>query len=96
MPKSKRNKVDNSTTTNNDPLASLYQLDNYEILPLEEKALILMVKMLDNLEEFKELSVNLQTIMEEDTMMETRLLSFFKVLINGIQFEYKQLGCIPW
>ena len=54
-----------------------------------------MVKMLDNLEEFKELSVNLQTIMEEDTMMETRLLSFFKVLINGIQFEYKQLGCIP-
>ena len=95
MPKTRMSKVDNSTTTSNDPLTSLYQLDNDEVFPLEEKALILMVKMLDNLEEFKELSGNLQTIMEEDEILETRLLSFFKVLLNGIQLEYRQLGYMP-
>ena len=95
MPKPKLSKVDNSTTTNNDPLASLYQLDIDEGLPLEENALILMIKMLDNLEEFKELSGNLHTIMEEDEMLETRLIGLFKVLINGIQLEYKHLGYIP-
>lgn len=95
MPKSIMRKVDNSTTTNDDPLASLFQLDTDENYPLEEKALILMIKMLDNLEEFKELSGNLKTIMEEGEMLETRLLSLFKVLINGIQLEYKQLGYMP-
>ena len=87
--------VYNPDKMNSDPLANLFQLESEEIVPLEEKALIMMVKMLDNLEEFKELSGNLQSIMKEDEMLETRLLSFFKVLINGIQLEYKQLGCMP-
>jgi hypothetical protein len=95
MPKLKMSKIDNSTITNNDPLVGLYQLDTDENFPLEEKALIIMVKMLDNLEEFKDLSGNLKTIMEEDEMMETRLLSLFKVLIKGIQLEYNQLGYVP-
>ena len=71
-----------------DPLA-------HEMFPLEQKALLLMVKILDNLEEFKELSGNLQTLMEEGEMLETNLLSLFKVLINGIELEYKQLGYLP-
>ncbi len=87
--------VYNPDKMNSDPLANLFQLESEEIVPLEEKALIMMVKMLDNLEEFKELSGNLQSIMKEDEMLETRLLSFFKVLINGIQLEYKQLGYMP-
>ena len=87
--------VYNPDKMNSDPLANLFQLESEEIVPFEEKALSMMVKMLDNLEEFKELSGNLQSIMKEDEMLETRLLSFFKVLINGIQLEYKQLGCMP-
>ena len=71
-----------------DPLAR-------EGYPLEEKVLLLMVKILDNLEEFRELSGNLQTLMEECEMLETYLLSLFKVLINGIELEYKQLGSLP-
>ena len=94
MPKPKMRNVDNGTT-NDDPFDSLFQLDTEEDYPLEEKALILMIKMLDNLEEFKELSGNLNTIMEEDEMLEPRLLSLFRVLINGIQLEYKQLGYMP-
>ncbi len=95
MSKSNGKMVYNPDKMNSDPLANLFQLESEEIVPLEEKALIMMVKMLDNLEEFKELSGNLQSIMKEDEMLETRLLSFFKVLINGIQLEYKQLGCMP-
>lgn len=95
MSKSKSRKANDSTTTNNDPLDGLYQLDTDEKYPLEEKALILMVRMLDNLEEFNELSGNLNTIMKEDEILETRLLNLLKVLINGIQLEYKQLGYLP-
>jgi hypothetical protein len=64
------------------------------LLPLEERALIIMVKILDNLEEFKELSTNLQSIMAYDEILETRLLSMFKTLVNGIELEYKQLDHI--
>ena len=93
---SKTSDVSNSKTADEDLLAGLFQLDIDENYALEEKALIMMVKMLDNLEDFKELSSTLKTIVEKDEMMETRLLSLFKVLINGIQLEYKQLGYMPW
>ena len=62
-----------------------------EKISIEEKALILMVKLLDNIEEFKELSANLQIIME-DARAETSLMQLFNVLIDGIELEYKQLG----
>jgi len=96
MSKSKKIKDINSASTDEDPLAGMFQLDIDENFPLEEKALIMMVKMLDNLEEFKDLSKNLSNLMEEDELMETRLLNLFKVLISGIQFEYKQLGYMSY
>jgi hypothetical protein len=51
-----------------------------------------MVKILDNLEEFKELSASLQNILETNQIIETKLLNMFNVLIDGIELEYKQLG----
>ena len=65
-----------------------------KVFPIDEEALILMVKILDNLEEFKELSGKMQAIMENDHNQEVRLLSLFNVLINGIQREYNQIGKI--
>lgn len=81
-------------TKKDDPLEGLYQLD--ESVHLEEKALVLMIKMLDNFEEFNELSGHLNTIMKEDDMMGTRMLSLLKVLINGIQNEYQKLGYLGY
>jgi hypothetical protein len=63
----------------------------HKIVRNEEKALLLMVNLLNNLEEFKEMSDNLQTLIEANEMQDTHLLSMFKVLINGIKLEYKQL-----
>jgi hypothetical protein len=51
-----------------------------------------MVKILDNLEEFRELCASLQIIMENDEVKENRFLDLFNVLINGIELEYKQMG----
>ena len=86
---------DNSLKENDDPLHNLYQLDDFESLPLEEEALVLMIRMLDNLEDFKELSNNLRSIMEKDELVETRIISLFKILISGIQVEYQNLGYFP-
>jgi len=91
----KGKQLSSSTRPNEDPLAGLYQVDIDENFPLEEEALVLMVKMLDNLEEFKELSGNLRKIMAQDELMETRILSLLKVLITGVQTKYLKMGYIP-
>jgi hypothetical protein len=63
--------------------------------PLEKEALVLMVKMLDNLEEIKELSGNLRKIMVRDELMETRILNLLRVLITGAQAEYLIMDYFP-
>jgi hypothetical protein len=80
-----------STGKNEDPLADLYQIDTVDSTPLEEKALVLMARMLDDVEEFDELSDNLRSIMAEDILVETRIISLFRTLIHGAQLEHKYL-----
>ena len=79
------------TRKNDDPLAGLYQIDTVDSAPLEEKALVLIAKMLDDVEEFDELSSNLRSIMAEDELVEAHVLSLFRTLINGINYEHKYL-----
>lgn len=83
--------MDRSTEKIEDPLAGLYQIDVGENPPLEEEALVLMVMMLDDFEAFDELSGNLRRIMAEDVLVETRILSLFKTLIQGARAEHKYL-----
>jgi hypothetical protein len=84
-------RLDRSTEKSEDPLAGLYQIDVVENPPLEEEALVLMVMMLDDFEAFDELSGNLRRIMAEDVLVETRILSLFKTLIQGARAEHKYL-----
>ena len=78
-------------------MACLDQIDVGESLPLEEEALVLMARMLDDIEEFDELSTNLRSIMAVDLLVEAHVLSLFRALINGVSFEHKHLkmGFIP-
>lgn len=80
-----------ATGENEDPLAGLYQIDAVDGTPLEGKALVLMAKMLDDVEEFDELSGSLRRIMEEDVLVETRIISLFKALLQGATVEHKYL-----
>ena len=72
-------------------MADLYQIDTVDSTPLEEKALVLMARMLDDVEEFDELSDNLRSIIAEDILVEAHVLSLFRTLINGISIEHKYL-----
>ena len=80
-----------STVKNDDPLAGLYQIDTISSTPLEERALVLMARMLDDVEGFDKLSDNLRSIIAEDELVETHVLSLFRTLINGISVEHKYL-----
>ncbi len=84
-------RFDRSIGKNEDPLACLDQIDIGESLPLEEEALVLMARMLDNIEEFDELSTNLRSIMAEDILVETRIISLFRTLIHGAQLEHRYM-----
>jgi hypothetical protein len=87
--------LSSSTRDNEDPLAGLYQVDSNENLPLEKEALVLLVKMLDNLEEIKALSGNLRKLMTQDKLMETRILNLLRVLVTGAQAEYLIMDSFP-
>jgi hypothetical protein len=76
---------------NEDPLADLYQIDTVDSTPLEERALVLMARMLDDVEAFDELSDNLRSIMAEDMLVETRIISLFRTLIHGAQVEHNYM-----
>jgi hypothetical protein len=80
-----------STGENEDPLAGLYQIDAGDGPPLEGEALVLMARMLDDVEEFDELSGGLRRIMEADVLVKTRILSLFKTLLQGVAVEHKYL-----
>ena len=84
MSELKSRQLSSPTRKNGDPLASLYQIELEENISLEEEALVLMVKLLDNLEELKELKDNLGRARArkrvQGEMMETRLLSLLEVI----------------
>jgi hypothetical protein len=69
-----------STQHNEATLPGLYQIDIDENIPLEEEALVIMVKLLYNLEELKKLRDNRRKIVVQGELIETRLLSLLKVL----------------
>ena len=76
-------------------MAGLHQIDINDNLHLEKEALIMMVKMLDNLDEIKEISSNLRNIMTQDEVTETRILTLLRVLITGAQAEYLIMNYYP-
>jgi len=81
-----------STQSNVDPLASLYQINLDENIPLEEEALVLMVRMLDNFEDFRDLGDSLREIILQNEIVGMHILSLLKVLIIGVQKEYLIMG----
>lgn len=72
-------------------MACLDRIDVEESIPLEEEALVLMARMLDDIEEFDELSSNLRSIMAEDVLVETRIISLFRALIHGARAEHRYM-----
>ena len=76
---------------NGDPLNVLHQIDEEGSYPLEKTALIMMVRMLDDIEEIGALSEGINHLMAKDKVVKTRILTLFKTLIQGIREEYNTL-----
>ncbi len=76
-----------------DPLGGLSQVDRDRNL-LEQDALMLIVRMLDDVENFDALRNGLRDIVCEDVVLGTRFMKVFDVLIQGLLREQKVLASI--
>ena len=76
-----------------DPLGELSQVDRDRNL-LEQDALLLIVRMLDDVEDFDVLRNGLRDIVCEDVVFGTRFMKVFDVLIQGFLREQKALANI--
>ena len=76
-----------------DPLGGLSQVDRDRNL-LEQDALMLVVRMLDDIEDFDALRNSFRDIMCEDVVVRTRFMKVFDVLIQGLLREQKVLASI--
>ncbi len=76
-----------------DLLAGLSQVDRDRNL-LEQDALMLVMRMLDDIEDFDTLRNCFRDIMCEDVVARTRFMKVFDVLIQGLLREQKVLASI--
>ena len=76
-----------------DLLVGLSQVDGDRNI-LEQDALMLVVRMLDDVEEFDALRNRFRDIMCEDVVVGTRFMKVFDVLIQGLFQEQKVLASI--
>jgi hypothetical protein len=76
-----------------DPFAGLPQIDE-DLNLLEQDALMLIIRMLDDIENFDALSTDLQDMIGENIVLKTRIMQVFNVLIQGLIQEQKVLASI--
>jgi len=70
-----------------DPLAELYQMEEIECTREEKDALILVTRLLENVEEFYELREQLFHAMNDETSLEPKIVDLFNVLIQSLEVE---------
>jgi len=70
-----------------DPLAELYQMEQIECTPEEKDALVMVTRLLENVEEFYELREQLFHAMNDDASLEPKIVNLFNVLIQGLEVE---------
>lgn len=73
------------------PLADLYQIDS-DSTPAERKAVYLILRLLDNIEEYYELRGQLQDVVAADRGAEIKIIELLNALINGLRVEESILG----
>ena len=70
-----------------DPLAKLYQMETIECSDDEKDALVLVTRLLENVEEFYALREQLSDAMETDASLEPKIVNMFGALIKGLEVE---------
>ena len=70
-----------------DPLAELYQMEDIECTPLERDALVLVTRLLENVEEFYMLNEQIRDIIAEDDTMGEKIIELFNAMIDALRIE---------
>ena len=70
-----------------DPLAELYQMEDIECTSLERDALVLVTRLLENVEEFYVLNEQIRDIIAEDDAMGAKIIELFNAMINALRIE---------
>ena len=81
--------VDNGAV---DPLADLFQIDDVQSTQLERETLVLVTRLLQNVEEYYELQGQIMEVMTVDRTLEARFKSLLDSLIQGLSVEKEFLG----
>lgn len=90
--KKRKYKHNKNQTKGDDPLFGLHQIDEDFGYPLEKEALMIMLRMLDNVEEFDSLKLDLRNTIMMDKGSELKILALLRTLISGIQVEQSALS----
>jgi len=88
----KRESDDSSSKGDIDPLADLFQIDDVQTTQLERETLVLVTRLLQNVEEYYELQGQIMDVMTVDMTLETRFKSLLDSLIRGLSVEQEFLG----
>ena len=75
-----------------DPLADLFQIDDVQTTQLERETLVLVTRLLQNVEEYYELQGQIMDVMNVDRTLEARFKSLLDSLIRGLSVEQEFLG----
>ncbi|MCW3992125.1 MAG: hypothetical protein NWE79_05410 [Candidatus Bathyarchaeota archaeon] len=75
-----------------DPLASLYQIEYVESTPLWRKAVVLVTRLLENIEESYTLREQIINAMVVEEKAEDKIVDLFNALIEGLRVEQSFLG----
>jgi len=88
----KKESNDLSSKGDVDPLADLFQIDDIQTTQLERETLVLVTRLLQNVEEYYELQGQIMDVMTVDLTLETRFKSLLDSLIRGLSVEQEFLG----
>lgn len=75
-----------------DPLSSLYQIEYVESTLLERETVVLIARLLENIEEYYALREQIVDVMAVDEKAEGKMMDLFNALINGLRVEQLFIG----
>ena len=88
------NSMKNSNRKNesNDPLVDLFQMDELKCTPQEKKALVLVGRLLENIEEYYALQAQINKVVASDPVIQSKITYMLQTLIQGIKSEQTLLS----
>jgi hypothetical protein len=75
-----------------DPLAELYQMEKIECTPAEKEALVLVSRLMGNIEEFYVLQEQISDILTEDESSRNNITGLLGSMISALRFEQSFTG----